>query len=146
MDEPDEADGATPTTADVDGLEDPFDDGLVADVAADAGLAPERLRDLLAAHQRAVRRYTTPEAWVYEVRRAARSDPLVDRRPEAFYLLVSSAVWAGFRGPLSASASDLEAIRAAHEAAFAARVGRVSDVRHPVVVVRATATGRRTDA
>jgi hypothetical protein len=117
-------------------LEAPFDGDLVADVTARRDVTEARLRELLAGHQRAVRRYTTPEAWVYEVRRAARSDPLVTRQPEAFYLLVAPTVWSGFRETLSATEADLAALRAAHAAAFDAGVGRASDERRPMVVVR----------
>jgi hypothetical protein len=114
----------------------PFDEGLVAGVAADHGVDPARLRDLCLAHQRLVRE--TPgtggvAGLVYEWRRAFGRDPVLVRRPDALHLAVEPHVWGEYVDALDAGADEARALRTVHAAAAAARP---TDDRDPMVVGR----------
>jgi hypothetical protein len=114
----------------------PFDDALVRAVAADSGLAVERLRALLAAHRSTVGAYTSVPGWVYELRRAYPRDPLVARVGGAYYLAVEPTVWREFAPALGVDAGDdaFEAVRRVHDRAFRAVATHPGDEREAMVV------------
>lgn len=114
-----------------------FDPATVERVATSNGVAPGRLGDLLAAHQRLVRE--TPgtggvAGLLYEWRRAFGRDPVVVRDPEAFHLAVEPHVWGEYAAALDASEAEAAALRSVHGAAAAETP---ADDREPMVVWRA---------
>lgn len=78
----------------------PFDAETVSTVAAASGCSPTRLATLVVDHQALVGRYTSVSGWVYELRGAFPTDPLVARTATAHYLLVAPSVWAEFAAAL----------------------------------------------
>jgi hypothetical protein len=114
----------------------PFDPAVAREVAAAHAVAPARLASLAAAHQAGVRRYTSVAGWLYELRRAFPRDPLVARRPEAFYLAVEPTVWPEFVTDVGADDDEAIALRALHDRTLRAVVDRPEDDRESMVVDR----------
>ena len=114
-----------------------FDPATVERVATGHEVAPKRLNNLLAAHQRLVRE--TPGAGgvaglIYEWRRAFGRDPVVARDSGAFHLAVEPHVWREYAAALDATGTEAAALRAVHGAAA---TERPADDREPMVVWRA---------
>jgi hypothetical protein len=113
-----------------------FDPEAVNRAAAADAVAPERLRDLLAAHQRLV--HETPgtggvAGLIYEWRRAFARDPVLRREDDAFHLAVEPHVWAEYAAALDATAAEASALRAVHAAVVEASP---DDDREPMLVWR----------
>ncbi|MFB6167466.1 MAG: hypothetical protein ABEJ43_01310 [Haloferacaceae archaeon] len=113
-----------------------FDPGTVGRVAAANEVAPERLRDLLTAHQRLV--HETPgtggvAGLIYEWRRAFARDPVLRRADDAFHLAVEPHVWAEYVAALDATDREAAALREVHAAAVEATP---DDDREPMLVWR----------
>jgi hypothetical protein len=113
-----------------------FDPATVDRVATDHGVDPDRLADLLAAHQRLV--HETPgtggvAGLVYEWRRAFGRDPVLRRTETAFHLAVEPHVWREYAAALDADEDETAAVRAVHAAAVARES---NDDRDPMVIWR----------
>lgn len=92
-----------------------FDPSLVAEVAAEEGVEPEELRDLLRVHQETVRERPGVDDLVYEWRRTLPYDPLVARTEAAFHVVLTEAVWAEFLDAHDLSARERRALLAVHD-------------------------------
>lgn len=120
----------------------PFDDGVVADAAAAAGIDAGTLETGLREHQESVRSYPGVDDLVYEWRRAMAYDPLVERAEVAYYLVVLEHVWDEFGARLEFDGELLAAVRAVHDRQArrdAAGLGVDEDVYNgaaPVVLTR----------
>lgn len=113
-----------------------FDRATVDRAADDHEVDPDRLTDLLAAHQRLV--HETPGTGgvtgvIYEWRRAFGRDPVLRRGETAFHLAVEPHVWREYATALDAGEGETAALRAVHTAAVAETPG---DDREPMVVRR----------
>lgn len=115
---------------------DAFDDGALASVAHERDLPVERLRSLVVRQQESVRGLPGVDDLVYEYRKAFARQPVVERREEAYYLLVPGHVWPEFAGALSIPEAELAALRAVHDRQFRAAVGDHDGDRDPLVLVR----------
>lgn len=100
-----------------------FDDGVLARVARERDLPPDRLRELAARQQETVRGLPGVDDLVYEYRKAFARDPVAERRAAAYYLLVPGHVWPEFGDALSLSEAELAALRALHDRQLRAAVG-----------------------
>lgn len=92
---------------------DGFADDLLAAVAADHGVDEAGLRDAVSTHQTGMRDLPGVEDLVYEWRTRYR-DPLLARRPEAYYLMLPPDVWEEFDTVLEYDDPVLQALRAVH--------------------------------
>ncbi|MDS0293105.1 hypothetical protein [Halogeometricum luteum] len=100
-----------------------FDDAVFGRVARESGIEAARLRRVAAAHQRGVRSLPGVDDIVYEWRRTLPSDPLAERRDEAYFLAVDPTVWTEFLDALDATDEEGDALRAVHREQFAASLG-----------------------
>ncbi len=100
----------------------PFAAVDTAAVSQSVDLSPETLTAALARVQESVRGLPSVPDVVYEYRRAFRTDPLVAHHGDAYYLRVPSRVWPEFADAAELSATELDACRTVHEAAFHAVV------------------------
>jgi len=116
----------------------PFDDAVVAAVADEHGLAADRLRELLVAHQALFRDRDarTVEDMIYEWRTGLPGDPLVARTDAAVYLDAPAYVWEDLLSWLDLAPGDeaAAALRAVHARQFAA--DREGTVEGAIVVAR----------
>lgn len=116
----------------------PFDDDIVAAVAAEHGVGADRLRELLVAHQGLFRDRDarTVEDMIYEWRTSLPGDPLVARTDAAVYLDAPAYVWEDLLSWLDLDPGDdaAAALRAVHARQFAA--DREKPVDGAVVVAR----------
>lgn len=96
-------------------LLDPFDEGVVETVASEAEVDSDHLRTLLQRHQEHARSMPGVDDLVYEWRRFLRYEPLVERRDEAYYLVLEPSVWAEFAAQLSISNDELSLLRRVHD-------------------------------
>lgn len=113
-----------------DGLEALFDDALYSAVASAQEVDPDRLRRLAADLQTAARSVRSVDDLVFEYRKAF-GDVIVQRTPEAYFLLLPPHVWPEFAARLDASDDELEALRALHRQRLQQEVerdGLASDV------------------
>jgi hypothetical protein len=101
----------------------PFDDGVLAAVARDHGVTVGTLRDLVRRHQELVRRLPGVDDVVYEWRRGFPNDPVVERRPDAYFLSVADTVWPEYVAALSLDECEAAALRAVHRRQLDASVG-----------------------
>jgi hypothetical protein len=113
-----------------------FDRVTVDRVAAANEIAPERLRDLLAVHQRLV--HETPgtggvTGLIYEWRRTFERDPVLVREDGTFHLAVEPHVWEEYAAALDATERETAALREVHAAAVAATP---DDDQEPMLVWR----------
>jgi hypothetical protein len=113
-----------------------FDPATVERVAAAHDLPADRLRDRLAAHQRSVRALPGVDDIVYEWRRSFPGDPVVERRPDAYLLVVAAPVWAEFADALDFDEATRDAVRAVHRETVAAVVEGSLPDGDPVVLTR----------
>lgn len=113
-----------------------FDDDVVASVASDRDLSVERLRELLRRQQESVRSLPGVDDLVYEYRKAFARQPLAERHPDAYFLLVPARVWPEFASALSLSDPELAAVRAVHDRQFRAVVGDHDGDRDALVFTR----------
>ncbi|GGN23789.1 hypothetical protein [Halarchaeum nitratireducens] len=101
----------------------PVSTSEIDEVLAERDVPADRLDAALAALQKLASDspgVESVEDLVYEWRNAFRDDPLVERTAEAYYLAVDERVWRDFASRLDWDAAVREAVRAAHERAFAA--------------------------
>jgi hypothetical protein len=101
----------------------PFDEDAFAAVEREHGVAAATLRDLVRRHQRLVRDLPGVDDVVYEWRRFLPNDPVVERRPDAYYLSVAETVWPEYVAALSLDEREAAALRAVHRRQFDASVG-----------------------
>lgn len=94
----------------------PFDEGLVATVAEDHGLAPATLRTLVERHHDHAARIPGIDELVVEWRQMLPYDPLVARTPAAYHLAVAPAIWEEFGTQIGLAEAELTALRALHAA------------------------------
>ncbi|MFB6079415.1 MAG: hypothetical protein ABEJ81_00185 [Haloferacaceae archaeon] len=99
-----------------------FDPPVLAAVAG-GDEAERRLRAVARRHQEAVRATPGVDDLVYEWRRAFPRNELVERRDDAYYLLVGPAAWREFGDALGLDAGERDRLRALHARQFAAAVG-----------------------
>ncbi|RNJ26430.1 hypothetical protein [Halosegnis longus] len=94
----------------------PFDDDLIEQAAAEAGLDAVTLRERLVDHHDHAA--TTPgiDELVMEWRRFLPYEPLVERTADAYLLAVESSIWTEFGQQLSLSDTELRAIKSVHDA------------------------------
>jgi len=93
----------------------PFDDDLLATVAARHDLDESTLRDLLVRHQEQVRDNPGVEDIVYEWRSQFHGQPVVQRTPDTYYMRLRAHVWDEFADALDIAEADLYAVLDAHE-------------------------------
>jgi hypothetical protein len=115
---------------------DAFDDTVIEAVARERDLEVTELRDLVRRQQEVVRSLPGVDDIVYEWRKAFATDPLVERRDEGYYLSVPSHVWPEFAPSLSASTTELNALRAVHDRQFRAVLGDVGGDDDAIVLTR----------
>lgn len=96
----------------------------------------QTLRDLVRKQQEVVRSLPGVDDIVYEWRKAFATDPLVECRPDAYYLSVPGHVWPEFASSLSASSEELNAVRAVHDRQFRAVLGDVGGDTDALVLTR----------
>lgn len=113
-----------------------FDDAIVADVAHERDLDPSALRALVRRHQEAVRSLPGADGLVYEWRKAFADDPLLERRPDAYFLALPGHVWPEFASTLDADGEALAALRDVHERLVRRELGDVLDDREAMLLVR----------
>ena len=115
----------------------PFDDEILETVAAEYGVDVGRLRRVVRRHQELVARLPGVEDVVYEWRKQFPSDPVVERRPDAYYLSVAASVWPEYVAALELEESDAQALQAVHGRQLAATVGdEPTGDRGPMVLAR----------
>lgn len=113
-----------------------FDDAVVAAVARERDIDPTALRGLVRRHQETVRSLPGVDGLVYEWRNAFATDPLLERRPEAYYLALPGRVWPEFASALDVDGEELAALRDVHERRVREELGDALDDREPMVLVR----------
>lgn len=114
---------------------DPFDDDVVAAVAAEYDREQAAVRDLLSRHQSFVCDLTGVEELVHDWRKAMPYDPLVARTPGAYVCAVLPSVWTEFADQMGLDAADRETLMAVHRRQ-ARRLGDVHDDAEAVVLAR----------
>lgn len=118
---------------------DPFDPDALSAVATEFDRPVSDLRELLERHQRRVRAHVEVggvDGLVYEWRQSFRTDPLVERRGDAYYLAVPVRVWADFADRLGYADGERRAVEAVHERQFAADRGQPPDEGVAMLLVR----------
>jgi hypothetical protein len=113
-----------------------FDDTVIETVARERDLEVTALRDLVRRQQEVVRSLPGVDDIVYEWRKAFATDPLVERRPEGYYLSVPNHVWPEFATSLSVSTAELNALRAVHDRQFRAVLGDDGGDNDAIVLTR----------
>ncbi|EJN60091.1 hypothetical protein [Halogranum rubrum] len=113
-----------------------FDDAVIEAVARERDFEVQTLRDLVRKQQEVVRSLPGVDDIVYEWRKAFATDPLVERRPDAYFLSVPGHVWPEFASSLSASGEELNAVRAVHDRQFRAVLGDVGGDTDALVLTR----------
>lgn len=93
----------------------PFDDDLVAAVAADHDLPESRLREAIRRHHAYVESLSGVDELVYDWRQGLPYDPLVARTEEAYHLSFLPSVWEEFGEQLGFEAATLAAVRDVHD-------------------------------
>lgn len=101
----------------------PFDDRVFAAVAEEHGVSPSEVRDLTRRHQALVRRLPGVDDIVYEWRRGFPNDPVVERRPDAYFLSVADTVWPEYARALALDDREETLLRAVHRRQLAESVG-----------------------
>jgi hypothetical protein len=92
----------------------PFDEALIETVAADRDRDTEALCGLVRRHQEQMRELPGVENLVYEWRQLLPSDPLVERRTDAYLLAVEPTVWPQFADALGVDTDALAALKTVH--------------------------------
>jgi len=92
-----------------------FDDDLVEAVAADHGVAPDRLATLARTHQTNVRALPGVDDIVYEWRNHFHQDPMLARTRAAYYLALPDHVWDEFVDDIGATDAERGALLALHD-------------------------------
>jgi hypothetical protein len=127
------------TRADENAPLDAFDEDVLRRAATETGFDLTALRSLIRRQQEMVRELPGVEDIVYEWRRTLPRSPLVERRPDAYYLVVEARIWAEYAEALSLSPAELDALRAVHRAQLVTTVGAdavAGDDREPFVLTR----------
>jgi hypothetical protein len=102
---------------------DAFDEAVVEAVAHEFDERVETVDALLRRHQALVRRLPGVDDIVYEWRTTFPTSPVVERRPEAYYLSVPASVWPEYVSALSLSETEAAILRAVHRHQLDAAVG-----------------------
>jgi hypothetical protein len=116
-----------------------FDADVVSRAAERTDVDEDSLRDVALRHQEVVRDLPGVDDVVYEWRRTLPKNPLVERRTEAYYLVVDATIWGEYGAALSLSGAEFDALRALHELQFEAALGpdaAPDDGRLPLVLTR----------
>lgn len=116
-----------------------FDEAVVAAVARESGLDAETLRGAIRRHQEQMRDLPGVEDLVYEWRKTLPQDPLLERREDAYLLVVHPNVWPQFVDALDLDDDELAALREVHARVLADNVGAddiPDDERDAMIVVR----------
>lgn len=123
-----------------------FDSTVVDDVAWEFDCTPDSLAALARDHQESVRALPGVDDIVYEWRRTLPVDPLVERRSDAYFLRIESAVWAEFTDALALGDDEAAALVAVHARQFGASLGgderpgaaaeNIATEREPMVLTR----------
>lgn len=93
----------------------PFDDDVIASVAAETDSTPAVVRDLVVRHQSLVRETPGVSDLVYEWRNYLGYDPLVARTDEGYHLAVLPHIWEQFGDALDLSPADLDRLERVHD-------------------------------
>jgi hypothetical protein len=101
----------------------PFDDDVFAAVARAHDVPEAALRDLVRRHQELVRRLPGVDDIVYEWRNAFPNDPVIERRPDVYYLSVAGTVWPEYAASLGLGDREAAALQAVHRRQLDASVG-----------------------
>ncbi|WP_136715264.1 hypothetical protein [Halorientalis salina] len=92
----------------------PFDGDLLDVVADENDVTPERLRELVVAHQRQVRDNPGVEDIVYEWRSQFHEQPVLRRTESTYYLRLRPHVWDEFADALDLTEPELDALLYLH--------------------------------
>ena len=115
----------------------PFEDRVIAAVAEEYDVSTATLRALVRRHQELVRRLPGVDDIVYEWRRSFPNDPVVERRPDVYFLSVPATVWPEYVSALALDDNEAALLCAVHEAQFEASVGGMpSGDRNAMVLTR----------
>ena len=114
-----------------------FDEAVLEAVAQEFDERVETVDALVRRHQALVRRLPGVDDVVYEWRTTFPNDPVVERRPDAYYLSLPASVWPEYVAALSLSETESAVLRAVHRRQFDAAVGgRPSGDRGAMVLTR----------
>ncbi|MFB6295351.1 MAG: hypothetical protein ABEH66_00720 [Halobacteriales archaeon] len=102
-----------------------FEDEIVESVAAERGIDPGALRELIRRQQRLVREFPdmTVEGLVHDWRTAVPDDPLIASGEVAYYLSVRETVWDDVVSRLNLADAERAALRAVNDRQFASTRG-----------------------
>jgi hypothetical protein len=92
-----------------------FDDAVVDAAAADHDLSPDRLAEVVRAHQDNVRELPGVDDIVYEWRNYFHLDPMLARTEEAYYLALPDHVWDEFAEDLALDDDERVGLLAVHD-------------------------------
>jgi hypothetical protein len=113
-----------------------FDESLLAAVAGEFDVSVATLEALVRRHQQLVRRLPGVDDIVYEWRKGFPNDPVVERRPEAYYLSVAETVWPEYVAALSLSDREADILRTVHRRQLETTVGGTIGGRAAMVLTR----------
>lgn len=94
----------------------PFDERIVVEAAASHDLSAAELWDALQAVQALADRHVGVDGLVYEWRGSFPDDPVVDRTPDEWRLVVETRVWRDFADRCDLDRATLRAVMAVHAA------------------------------
>ncbi|WP_284008959.1 hypothetical protein [Haloarcula pelagica] len=97
-----------------DDLLEPFHLAVIRSVANESNVPEPELREALEAHQQTMRDSPGVEDLVYEWRKQY-DDPILERRPETFFVAVPPTVWEEFGAYLDLEEDLLAALVATHQ-------------------------------
>jgi hypothetical protein len=101
----------------------PFDDATFAAVAREFDVPAATVRDLARRHQELVRRLPGVDDVVYEWRNGFPNDPVIERRPDVYFLSVAETVWPEYVAALSLDEEEAAVLRAVHRRQLEASIG-----------------------
>lgn len=116
-----------------------FDDAVIAEIATEFDISAEVLRGAARRHQEQMRDLPGVDDLVYEWRKTLPREPLVDRRDDAYLLVIHPGVWPQFVDALDLREAELDALRELHARVLAAEVDAAEipdDERDAMIVVR----------
>lgn len=116
----------------------PFEDRVFAAVAEEYDVSTASLRTLVRRHQELVRRLPGVDNIVYEWRRSFPTDPVVERRPDVYFLSVPATVWPEYVSALALDDREATLLCAVHDAQLEDSLGvSPNDDRTAMVLTRA---------
>ncbi|WP_380675648.1 hypothetical protein [Salinigranum sp. GCM10025319] len=101
----------------------PFDDATFAAVAREFDVPAATVRELVRRHQELVRRLPGVDDVVYEWRNGFPTDPVIERRPDVYFLSVAETVWPEYVAALSLDDEEAAVLRAVHRRQLEASIG-----------------------